>query len=89
MKATPAHDFNDYDLGKKYNLDFINILNKDGSLNQNCLNYSNLDLYEAREKIVKNLNKNNLLEKIDQNYINNISYSQRSNSIIEPLVSNQ
>lgn len=89
MKATPAHDFNDYNLGKKYKLDFINILNKDGKLNDNCLKYANLDRYEARKIIITDLKAKNLLEKIDHNYINNISYSQRSGSIIEPLISKQ
>lgn len=89
MKATPAHDFNDYNLGKKYNLNFINILNKDGKMNQECLKYANLDRYEARKIIIKDLRMKNLIEKIDHNYINNISYSQRSGTIIEPLISKQ
>lgn len=89
MKATPAHDFNDYDLGKKYNLDFINILNKDGKMNQKCLKYANQDRYEARKNIIKDLKAKKLIEKIDLNYVNTISYSQRSGTIIEPLISKQ
>ncbi|BDV03357.1 MAG: valine--tRNA ligase [Candidatus Hepatoplasma scabrum] len=89
MKVTPAHDFNDYDLGKKYNLNFINILNKNGTLNDKCLKYVNMDRYEARKKIIEDLSKRDLIEKIDDNYINYVSYSQRSGTIIEPLISKQ
>ena len=89
LKVTPAHDFNDFEIGKRHKLEFINIFEKNGRLNQNApREFIGLDRFEARAKITKILKDNNLLEKID-NIKNAIPYGDRSNSIIEPLLTEQ
>ena len=89
LKVTPAHDFNDFDIGKRHKLEFINIFEKNGKLNKNApKEFIGLDRFEARTKITRILKDNNLLEKID-NIKNAIPYGDRSNSIIEPLLTEQ
>lgn len=88
LKVTPAHDFNDYELGKKHNLDFINIMNDDATLNDLCGEFSNMDRYVAREAIIKKLESDNKLEKIEEHF-NSIGISDRSGSVIEPMISKQ
>jgi len=89
LKVTPAHDFNDFDIGKRHKLLFINIFEKNGRLNKNTpKEFIGLDRFEARTKITKILKDNNLIEKID-NIKNAIPYGDRSNSIIEPLLTEQ
>lgn len=89
VKITPAHDFNDFDVAKRHNLELLNILNDDGSLNENCPeNYIGLDILEARKKIVKELNEKGLLEKTED-YKTKIPYGDRSNTIIEPYLTFQ
>ena len=89
VKITPAHDFNDYLVGKRNKLDLINILNKDGTLNGNVPNsYLNIDRLDARKKLVSELDQKNYLDKIED--INHtVPYGDRSNSIIEPLLTEQ
>jgi len=89
LKVTPAHDFNDFEIGKRHKLEYINIFKKNGKLNNNVPNdFKGLDRFEARTKIVKVLKEKNLLEKIE-NIKNAIPYGDRSNSIIEPLLTEQ
>ncbi len=89
VKITPAHDFNDYLVGKRNKLNSINILNKDGTLNENVPNdYLNLDRLEARKKLIVELEQKNYLDKIED--INHtVPYGDRTNSIIEPLLTEQ
>ena len=88
LKAIHAHDFNDYDVGKRNKLEIINILEKDGKINQNApKEYIGLDRFEARKKIVNEL-KLNVLEKVES-IKNKVPYGDRSNSIIEPLLTEQ
>ncbi len=89
LKVTPAHDFNDFDIGKRHNLEFINIFEKNGKLNNNVPNeLVGLDRFEARRLIVKKLKEKNLLAKIE-NVKNVVPYGDRSNTIIEPLLTEQ
>ena len=89
LKVTPAHDFNDFEIGKRHNLLPINIFEKNGILNKNApKEYIGLDRFEARKEIIKNLKEHNLLEKIE-NIINMVPYGDRSNSVIEPLMTEQ
>jgi len=89
LKVTPAHDFNDFEIGKRHKLEFINIFEKDGSLNENVpKELVGLDRFDARDKIVKILKEKKLLEKIE-NIKNSVPYGDRSNSIIEPLLTEQ
>jgi valyl-tRNA synthetase len=89
VKITPAHDFNDYDVGKRNKLEIINILEKDGKININGIkSYIGLDRFEARKKIISELKVLNLLEKIES-VKNKVPYGDRSNTIIEPLLTEQ
>ena len=89
VKITPAHDFNDYEVGKRNNLEIINILEKDGKINDNGINsYIGLDRFEARKKIVSELKDLNVLDKIDH-IKNKVPYGDRSNTIIEPFLTEQ
>ena len=89
VKITPAHDFNDFEVGKRHNLELLNILNDDGTLNNNCPEeYAGLDRFEARKLIVKNLKASGFIEKIED-YKTTIPYGDRSNTIVEPYLTNQ
>ena len=89
VKITPAHDFNDFEVGKRHNLELLNILNDDGTLNQNCPNeYQGMDRFDARKKIVKALKENGFIEKIED-YKTTIPYGDRSNTIVEPYLTHQ
>jgi len=89
VKITPAHDFNDYEVGKRNKLEIINILEKDGKINENGIkSYVGLDRFEARKKIISELKDLNLLEKIET-IKNKVPYGDRSNTIIEPLLTEQ
>ena len=89
VKITPAHDFNDFLIGKKHNLDFINIFNKNAKLNENVpKKFFGLDRYEARNLILKNLKKLDLLEKQTKNKMV-LPIGERSGSVIEPFMTKQ
>lgn len=88
LKVTPAHDVNDYELGKKHNLDFIDIFTDDAKLNEQGLNYAGLDRFKARKEIEKELEEKGLLEKVE-NYNNKVGTSERTGAVIEPKISNQ
>ena len=89
LKVTPAHDFNDFEIGKRHKLDFINIFEKNGTLNNKVPNeLIGLDRFQARIKIVKFLKEKKLIEKIE-NIKNSVPYGDRSNTIIEPLLTEQ
>ena len=89
VKITPAHDFNDYEVGLRHDLEKINILESDGSLNKNCpQKYRGLDRFEARKLIIEDLKSINALEK-EELIKHNVPYGDRSNSIIEPYLTEQ
>ena len=89
VKITPAHDFNDYQVGTRNKLEFINILNKDGTLNENTPKaYVGLDRLDARKKLIQELEELNILDKIE-NIKHTVPYGDRSNTIIEPLLTEQ
>ena len=85
VKITPAHDFNDFEIGKRHNLELLNILNEDGTLNENCpKEFQGLDRFEARKKVVQLLKEKGFLEKIED-YKTTIPYGDRSNTVVEPV----
>ncbi|MDD4980604.1 MAG: valine--tRNA ligase [Candidatus Omnitrophica bacterium] len=88
VKVTPAHDPNDYALGKKYNLEFINIMYPDGRLNDNAGDYKDMDRFEAREVILEDLKEKGLLEKIQPHQLSS-GHCYRCHTIIEPYLSKQ
>ena len=88
LKVTPAHDHNDKLLGEKHNLEFIDILNDDASLNDICIHYSGMDRFDAREKIIDELDSLGLFVK-KENITHNVGVSERTGSVIEPKFSHQ
>ncbi len=88
VKVTPAHDPNDFAIGKRHNLKQINVMNKDGTLNINAGIFQNLDRYVARKKIIKQLDNLGLLTKIED-YKHTVPFSDRGKVPIEPLLSTQ
>ena len=88
LKITPAHDINDYEIGYRHNLETIDILNNDGTLNEKAKLFIGKDRFKARELIVAELKQNNHLVKIE-NHKNKVGFSERTNSIIEPKLSMQ
>lgn len=89
VKITPAHDFNDYAIGKRHKLNFINILTKQGNINENApAKYQGQDRFKARSQIVSDLEELGLIEKIVPHKLN-VPRGEKSNSIIEPLLTEQ
>tara|TARA_B110000046_G_C13022527_1_gene411999 strand:+ start:1499 stop:4129 length:2631 start_codon:yes stop_codon:yes gene_type:complete len=88
LKVTPAHDENDYNLGKKHNLETVDILNDDGTLNAYGLQYEGKDRFEVRDLIAKELDELGYLIKVED-HINKVGYSERTDAVIEPKLSLQ
>jgi len=88
VKITPAHDFNDFELGKRHDLEQINILNESGVINENGGSYQGQERYEARANVVADLENLDLLEKIDD-YSNSVGECYRCKTVIEPYLSLQ
>ncbi|MDZ8078490.1 MAG: valine--tRNA ligase [Nostoc sp. DcaGUA01] len=88
VKVTPAHDPNDFDMGKRHNLPLINIMNKDGTLNANAGEFQGQDRFVARKNVVSRLEADGVLVKIED-YKHTVPYSDRGKVPIEPLLSTQ
>ena len=88
LKVTPAHDPNDYELGKKHHLDMIKIMNKDASINENGGRYQNLDRFQCRKQIWEDMEAAGLAIS-KESHQQRIPRSQRGGEIIEPMVSSQ
>jgi len=88
LKVTPAHDINDYMLGEKYNLETIDVLNDDGTLNAHGLQYEGKDRFAVRQQIEHDLQAAGLIEKTEP-YENKVGFSERTNVPIEPKLSMQ
>jgi valyl-tRNA synthetase len=88
LKVTPAHDMNDYELGRKHNLEVIDILNEDGTLNERAKIYIGEDRFIARKKIAKELEAKGHLVKVED-YSSNVGFSERTDAVIEPRLSLQ
>ena len=89
VKITPAHDFNDYEIGKRHGLELINILNENGTLNDQVpKRYAGLDRFDARKKIIEELSNLGLIEKIEE-HTSAIPRAERTGEIVEPYLSDQ
>ncbi|MFP5518904.1 MAG: valine--tRNA ligase [Bdellovibrionia bacterium] len=88
VKITPAHDFNDYKIGKTHKLEFINILTKKCELNENAGPYQGLKVAEARKKIVEDLKAANLFVK-EEPHVHSVGHCSRSGAVVEPFLSEQ
>jgi len=89
VKITPAHDFNDYEVGERNNLEIINVFTENGKINENApKEFIGLDRFEARKQLLKKLKENNFFVE-EENIKNKVPYGDRSNSIIEPYLTEQ
>lgn len=88
VKITPAHDPNDFEVGKRHNLPEINVMNDDASINENGGKYAGLDRYEARKAIVNELKELGLLVKVED-HTHNVGTHDRCETVVEPLIKQQ
>jgi len=88
VKVTPAHDPNDFDIGRRHDLPFVNIMNPDGILNNEAGEFAGTDRFEAREAIVEALKGLKLLEKVEQ-HTHAVGHCYRCHTVVEPYLSKQ
>lgn len=88
VKVTPAHDMNDYEVGKRHNLEFLTTFDKNGILNELAGEFAGLERLEAREGIIQKLQKEGFIEKIEP-YTNQVGRCYRCGNVIEPYISKQ
>ncbi len=88
LKITPGHDPNDYEIGQRYGLEIISILDEEARINENGGPYAGMDRFEARKRIWEDMRAAGLVIK-EENYLMNVPRSQRGGEIIEPMVSRQ
>jgi valyl-tRNA synthetase len=88
VKVTPAHDPNDFEMGKRHDLPMINVMNKDGSMNENAGPFQGLDRFEARKAVVHRLEAEGVLVRVED-YHHTVPYSDRGKVPVEPLLSTQ
>lgn len=88
LKVTPAHDINDYNLGIKHNLPVVDTLNEDGTMSEAAQLYVGMDRFVVRKKIIEDLKAIDAVVK-EEDYVNQVGYSERTNEVIEPRLSMQ
>jgi len=88
VKVTPAHDQNDYEVGKRHNLEFINVFDEDGILNDYCGEFAGLERIASRPVIVKALEEAGYIVKIE-NHVHQVGHCYRCGNIVEPFISQQ
>lgn len=89
VKVTPAHDPNDYEMGQRHGLETVNIFHPDATLNENApKQFQGMDRFEARDAVVAEMERQNLLEKVE-NHSHNVGYSERTDAMVEPYLSRQ
>ena len=88
VKITPAHDPNDFEVGKRHNLEVIRVMNDDGSMNEKAGKYNGLDRFEARKQIAEDLKELGALVKVEP-HTHNVGHCYRCHSSVEPIVSKQ
>ena len=88
VKITPAHDPNDFAVGQRHNLEKIVVINPNGTMNKNALQYEGLDRFECRKQLAKDLKDQNLLISVEE-ITHNVGYSERTDVMVEPYLSKQ
>lgn len=88
VKITPAHDPNDFEVGLRHSLPQINVMNDDATMNENAGKYAGLDRFEARKAVVKDMEKQGYLVKIEE-MVHSVGHSERTDVPVEPLISTQ
>ncbi|WP_419895598.1 valine--tRNA ligase [Macrococcus psychrotolerans] len=88
MKVTPAHDPNDFEIGNRHNLERINVMNTDGSINKLGGKYEGLDRFECRKQLIADLKESGELVKVER-HMHQVGHSERSGAVVEPYLSTQ
>lgn len=88
VKITPAHDPNDFEIGNRHHLERVLVMNEDGTMNANAGKYQGLDRFECRKQIVKDLQADDVLFKIEE-HMHSVGHSERSGAVVEPYLSTQ
>lgn len=88
VKITPAHDPNDFEIGNRHNLERVLVMNEDGSMNAKAGKYQGMDRFECRKQIVKDLQEQDVLFKIEE-HMHSVGHSERSGAVVEPYLSTQ
>ena len=88
VKITPAHDPNDFEIGNRHNLERVLVMNEDGTMNENAGKYQGMDRFECRKQIVKDLQEQGVLFKIEE-HVHSVGHSERSGAVVEPYLSTQ
>lgn len=88
VKITPAHDPNDFEVGNRHNLEQVVVMNEDGTMNENAGKYQGMDRFECRKQIVKDLQDEGVLFKIEE-MVHSVGHSERTNAVVEPYLSTQ
>jgi len=88
VKVTPAHDPNDFGMGQRHNLEFINVMHEDGRINDKGGEFSGLDRFKARSKIVESLKKSDLIVKVEE-HAHSVGHCYRCHTMVEPYLSMQ
>lgn len=89
VKITPAHDFNDWDIAQRHNLEAVRVIDYDGRMTEKAGKYQGMTVIEAREAVVKDLKDLGLLEKIDKEYRNRVGTCYKCGTVIEPMLLDQ
>jgi valyl-tRNA synthetase len=88
LKVTPAHDFNDFEIARRHDLPAVKALNEQGAMTEAAGKYQGLDRFTCREKILKDLKSDGLLEKVER-YSHNVGHCYRCRTVVEPMISKQ
>lgn len=89
VKITPAHDFNDWEVAQRHNLEAVRVINHDGTMNHRAGQYEGMTVLEARKEVVKALEAKGLLAKIDKDYKNRVGTCYKCGTVIEPMLMEQ
>lgn len=89
VKITPAHDFNDWEVAQRHNLEAIRVINHDGTMNHRAGKFEGMPVLEARKAVVEALKEKGLLEKVDENYQNRVGVCYKCETVIEPMLLDQ
>jgi valyl-tRNA synthetase len=89
VKITPAHDFNDFEAGKRHNLPAVRVINHDGTLNHIAGKFAGMTVAEGRLAVAEALKKKGLLEKVDEDYTNRVGTCYKCGTVIEPMLMDQ
>ena len=88
LKVTPAHDPNDFEIGKRHGLAVVKVMDDDGRMNENAVHYAGMDRFECREKVIEELQNKDLLEKLEP-YALGVGKCYRCKTVVEPTLSKQ